>query len=1102
MDSRSATLRLSKAFGAALALSGLLVMIVYWVTLSDCVFPGYPAVLTAEAAGLISPSGVAHPFFSLAARLVAAGPVVALPFRITLFCAVCGVLCGMLLGYLVGRTILRSASEEAGGEGASDLPSQDESDAPDKAPLALSEEVSVYNRKMLSIALIGGVVANLLLVFTAPVWAASVRVDNGVFSLLLELLSFALFPAGIVRCFFVRLSLSAFLFTLGVFESPAFLALAPVYAFFLFKALLFVERRRTFGWCLFVAVAVGMVCAYGAAVQNVADPADYALWPGLLTYARALASHHYYGLRAFLPYRGWLLVLLQVGLPSVVLLFGWPTFFKERSASTLIAIFMVTACVLPGLLHLPFSSASLFLDFGRQPVLSYAILAAAAAMALASCLVIFCGGDSAEAEADDDDARQGIVTNRGLLFKQGFAGTLAGLLLLATIVAPWRGWREVDTRPGMFADQVAREMLNAMHERACLVSNGILDNHLLLQAHQRKQPLTLITLRAKPLAQETEKISRLIGSSPLFEGLNRQRLQNALSIGPARFIMEWLNTDTRAEEQAMISATPELWTACGYRAVPEGLAFGGVRDAKRVLDLDGLIAQNRLFAERCAGLLAERRVDVGMIGILRGVLRMKTGFAANELGIMLEEAGRHEEAFAAYQRAVLADPLNVSAAQNSFALADTQKLYPEQLDVLRNRAKAAWASCLSRSSDLTTILQNYGTVRHPLLYEWQRSVWSARGASEVASDKIRKALTLTERTGAAALIENAWVYQQAGETAKAEASYLAALEQDASNADALSGMCTLNLGKRDVQATEQWLSKARAAGVSEGALLYPTVMVLVLKKDPKQTHALEEATKRVPNDVRYWALLAALLLEQGETQKVEISLVPEMLKAMRVRDHFMAHAIRGMALRKKGPTFYRLARQELFSALDMNAALPDIWNMLLELDIAINNAEFTESDARKCLGIDPDQALANYLMGSLLLSRGRLKESEDFLRRSIEKKPTAAACNDLAENLRLQKRLPEAETFARKALELEPELMPALDTLACVLCDADRNDEAEQVAGKAVIAQPNNPAYQLTLLRTQVKLGDKEGVRQRRQVLSELQSAIPDALLKEMDAMK
>lgn len=101
-------------------------------------------------------------------------------------------------------------------------------------------------------------------------------------------------------------------------------------------------------------------------------------------------------------------------------------------------------------------------------MLSYAILAAAAAMALAACLVIFCGGDSAEAEADDDDARQGIVTNRGLLFKQGFAGTLAGLLL-ATIVAPWRGWREVDTRLGMFADQVAREMLNAMHERARLV---------------------------------------------------------------------------------------------------------------------------------------------------------------------------------------------------------------------------------------------------------------------------------------------------------------------------------------------------------------------------------------------------------------------------------------------------------------------------------------------------------------------------------------------------------------------------------------------------------------------------------------------------------
>jgi tetratricopeptide (TPR) repeat protein len=1101
MDSHPATLRLSKGFWSALALSGLLALTVYYVTLSAGVFPGYPAALTAEAARLIPPSGAAHPIFSLVARLVAAGAAADMPFRINLFCAVCGVLCGMLLGYLTGRAILCSATEEAGGEGTAGLPSLDDADAPDEAPLELSEEISAYNHKVQRIAWIGGVAANLLLAFSAPVWAASVRTDNGVFSLLLALLSFALFPVGAVQGFFVRLTLSVFLFTLGAFESPVFLVLAPGYAFFLLKTLFFVERRKAFAGCLMIAAVAGMACAYSAAIQNTGDPADFARWSGLLAYARALLHHYLYCLRALLPNRGWLLILLQVGFPVIVLLFGWQTLFKDRRASTFIALLLTAACVLPGLLYLPFSSLNLYLDFGRQPVFSYAVLAAAAAMSLSACLAIFCRGDLPDAEVEDDDAGPGIDTSRRLLLAKGFAGTMAGLLLLAALAVPWRGWREVDTRPGMFADRVARELLNAMHGRVCLVSNGVLDNHLLLQAYQMKQPLTLITLRTQPMAKEREMIGRLIATSPLFEGLNRQRLQNALSIGTVRFVMEWLTTDPRAEERVMIFATPELWTACGYRAVPEGLAFGGVRNKDRALDMDGLVAQNRRSAERSAELLSERKGEGGLVGILRGVLRMKTGFAANELGVLLEEAGRHADAFEAYQRAVAIDPMNVSAAQNSFALADTQKLCPAQLDALRNRAKTAWASCLSRSRNLTAILQNYGTVRHPALYAWQRAVWSARGAGEVASDKIRKALTLSERTGAAALIENAWISQQAGETAQAEASYLAVLEQQASNADALLGLCMLMLSKGDTQAAEHWLTKARAAGVSKEALRYPTVMVLVLKKAPERAQALEEATQHSPNDVRYWMLLADLLLEQGEMQKVEFTLVPAMIKAMRVRDHFMAHVIRGMVLRKKGPAFNREARQEMINALNMNAALPEIWNLLLELDLVINNSEFTESDARKCLIIDPDHALANYLTGSVLLSRGALKESEDFLRRSIEKRATSAACNDLGNNLLRQKRAQEAEPYPRKALEMDSTFLPAVDTLACILNDLGRHEEAVRYARQAVDARPDLPAFRLTLLRALVKLGDKAGVSQQVTKLSESLPVLPDDLQKMINAM-
>jgi tetratricopeptide (TPR) repeat protein len=227
-----------------------------------------------------------------------------------------------------------------------------------------------------------------------------------------------------------------------------------------------------------------------------------------------------------------------------------------------------------------------------------------------------------------------------------------------------------------------------------------------------------------------------------------------------------------------------------------------------------------------------------------------------------------------------------------------------------------------------------------------------------------------------------------------------------------------------------------------------------------------------------------------------------MQKALKNPDHFLVHAVRGFLLKKKGRVHFMEARNCLLRALSINAAMPDIWSVLFELDMALGKSEFTEKDTRSLLNIEPEDALANYLMGSVLLSRGKFQESEDFLRRSLAKKATSAASNDLAENLRRQGKLAEAESFAKRALSIEPGLLPATDTLACVLCDAGKHEEAAQHAAKAVAAQPKHPVYQLTLLRIQIKQGDYEGVKERLTVLSGLKTAIPAEIQKEIDTLK
>lgn len=1096
-------LELAKRLWVFLPIPGAVALGAYLLTMSHSVYPGYSATLTAQAAGVIPSSMAAHPLFSWAAHAVAALPVgSSLPLRLNAFSVLCGTLCVMLLYHLAGRLTLFSACEDEGGGGQADLSHQE--DEEDSLPVPkMPPEVDAYNLRMRRIAIAGGVAASLLFTFTAPVWSASTRLDNSIFTLLLALGALSLFPVVNARGSGLRLTLSVFLFVLGLFESAVVWWLLPFYVFLLFRAVMFSPSRGAAGCGIFLGGVAGTLCAVYAFWQNTPDPAAYTLLTAGREYARPLAAHHYYETLAFFPHQGWLLALLQIGVPSVILLFGQQILFKEKRASTLIALFLLVLSGVPGFLNLSFSPYEILTAPSGLPVFGYAVFAVAAAMACAVCLKMICQEDNRDAEdGPDDGAFAQPLEALPHWVTRGLAGGLLAVFCGLLVAAPWRSSSYAGQRQVEFADRLARRMLDEMGTRTCLVSNGLLDNHLLIQAALLKKPLSIITLRSREVPQEIDATRRFISSSPYFEGLNRQRLQNALSLGTVRFVMEWLNADTNMGQRAMIFASPELWSACGYRAVPEGLAFGGIR-AGEAVDVDRLVARNREFSEGLVPLLAEQPGERGGIAFLRAMLRMKAGFAANELGVLLEDESRIQEAYQVYTRAGEIDPMNVSGVVNGYLLATAYGLFPEAQDGLKSKMMASLERYGNSERVFTAILQNHGSIRHPAFYKQQTASWAARGGRATAADKMRKAVALSKRTGVSALVENASVYQHMGDGVQAEASYRAALKEDSAHAGALSGMCMLLIGQSRIPEAEEVLKKAQAAGVSKDVLLYQAILLALLQKDTEKASALlAKATREHPSDLRFWTLQADLLLSQGDTRVVEQQVLPQMQKVLKNKNHFLVHAIRGSLLKEKGERFYKEARLSFLEALALNADLPDIWNALLDLDMRINNPDFTGTDVRNRLRTDPEHALANYLMGALLLANGDVKEAEDFLRRSIERKPTSAACNDLAENLRLQKKLAEAESFARRALELEPGLVPAQDTLACILLDRARYDEAARVAGQAVAAQPNSPLYRLTMLRSQVKLGDKNGVWEQLKKLSETQTAIPDALQKEINAMR
>lgn len=1075
--------------------AGALALVTNLLSLSGDAFPGYSAALVAEAAGLLPPSEAAHPLFALLARQVAAAEVLTLTVRLNLFSALCGTLCAMLLCSLVGKLILFSACEDGGGGERNELMEDLDAVPP------LQPEVEAHNRRIFKIAVSGGLLAAFLLTFLVPTWMSATRLENGSFNLLLALAALSLYPFKYASAKLARLFLSSFLFVLCACESATFLVLSPLVAYLVFMDFVRSPRRDVLVGVVVAAMMAGSLLAGYALLRNTGTLAAATPWALGAALARRMAHHHWSELHALFPKSGWLLVVIQVGIPALILFFGQQLLFKERRPNSLVAVLLVALAAVPSLLNLSISPFFLYQPLGRLPVFGTALLAAALGCVVASCLV-FLSPDDQSADADLSVKLDYTVQRRMNALKGVSVGLLPCILLL-TVATPLRSLRSVSARQGAYADQMAREILETMRGQSCLITSGLLDNHLLVQARMLGRPLTLVAMRSRAHEKEIGAVRRFIEASPIFEGMNRQRLLNALSIGPARFVTEWFNTDKDAGRYAMVLATPDLWTACGYVAVPEGLAFGGAR-AGVTIDTRRLVEQHRAFADRAGACLARQAPEYGRVAGLRALLRMKAGFAANELGVLLEENGAMEEAYAAYARATALDPANVSAAVNAYALTSLRGLHPEAGEALKKRMRNALENAQVKGArDVTWVLQNHGTIRQQAFYSQQSAMWASLGVRSVATAKIRKAQTLAERTGTAALLDNAAVYLQAGDTTKAEGCFLAALERDAANRDALIGMCTLMLGKQQAKDAEKWLKRAAEAGVEPLALSYQSATLAILKSETEQALSLlETATRESPGDLRQWALLADLLLSRGDTQRVERQLLPDMQAALKSADHYLVHAIRGMCLRRKGGGFFREARLSLLSALALNAELPDIWNELLELDLAIGNAAFTETDARKALGIDPDHAFANFLLGSLKLSRGALPESEDFLRRSLEKRPTAAANNDLAENLRQQKRLPEAEAAVRRALEMEPGLAPAQDTLACVFNDMGRFGEAEQGAQKLVSEQPNCPAYQLTLLRAKVGLGKKAEVDRLLKDLEQAKFAIPDSVKKQIAAMK
>ena len=1037
---------------------GALAAVVYGLTLTRGVFPGESAWLMATYSGLEPLELPIHPVWGLIVSWLSSLSVLTLPLRLNLFSAACSVV-SVVLMYRIMTFLVHDV---------------------------IYEEYSVEHAPRVS--LWAGVFSALAFLFAVPVWQAATRLQYQSFDLMLALVAAHLLVVYAQRQWRVLLVVFGLLLGVGIVESVIFIPLAPVFVAFLvyvlWKSGVLSLNRVTWVGALSV-VGLGLYYLFAWRFFKTTD-CEALGFKSVMDVMVTVWKNQIVQLRSGLPKVGWLVLLLMSVVPWVAGgLASFRALNNERSWSQYILHITLTLIVVLGLTNVPFSPWEILKPSGRLPVCSYAMLAMSAGYLVAYWYLLL------KVKRPRRGSGVAVLTKAagdwmGLIL----AYPVAGIVVLCAIVNAF----ECTGSRGDFADRFAKEVLDRMGSRTWLVTDGTLDAHLQIMARQRKMELNLLCLQKDMSPYYLKTMARLIEQKQLFDAGNLQRMKSTLDLGLLPFIQDWFALDKEIEKKAAVFGVPDFWYTAGITPAPEFVFFAGCRDIKAFKDKPLLADYMAFWSAMDKVLPADKTPHDDPTSRLRMNLRRHLGFVANNLGVMLEDLERDKDAYAVYTHVRnKLDPENISALFNRFEMArrgaesthaDKEAIERELKDFVGN---------LKHRYPLWSLSRYYGYVRSPEIFARLGLGWALSGQTGAALAGINRAINLLptdQRLGAMQAM--AAVYALSDDRSKTEAVYQDIIKSDPGNRSAMLGMARLAVQEGALDKAKMWLEKAAKSEDKRGSLGVEWAVIHLMNNDVGRARlALQEATDLQPKNLQAWAMLAMVQLQQNEVEDVEKVLLPKMEGLANTVDNYFIQITRAQVAMKKGKNYQRTAREAFIRASMLRPDIPGVKDMILQLDIAMNDQESAELHARQVLRSSRKHSLANYVMGSLRLQEGAYGEAEDFLRRSVDTKPSAAALNDLAEVLRRIRKFDDAERCARNAVKLNPDLYVAWETLASVLVDAEKDlNEAEQAVRKAQALFDGDLRVRITLARIQLKKGEIERARETLRLLKSRQGEL------------
>jgi len=746
----------------AIALSILAAALALYVgTLAHGAYPGASAQLAVERTGLVPIVLPRHPLWSACVWVVEKIPVGNFALRLNLFSAVCGALAVLLLYRTVAVAVW-----------------------------FLIDESTVSDRRAILAGRLAGVAAAGFLMLSIPFWVVANRAHTGAFDLLLLIgcahLLLRYFETGRFR----DVLLLVLLYSVGLAEFATLIVFAPLLAFTLVYCLWLHETLRPGPIAVLTVVFLAGVSTYFLAAWSFYGSFGYTLreYNGFFDIVWQMWRAQYALITSSLPREGWLIILFVAVVPWLAAL--WVArrgMNDERDRGSAILHIVLTALALAMLFNSRFSPWAI-LGSRRLLVTPYLLSASLYGYLVAYWFLL--------------PSRWLVETGRPVVeFVRRWGGVVTSLPLLGVLA--WAGVRnlpEANARRGGIVDAYAGRVVESLAGRTWLVTDGVLDDHLLLAAYERGIPLRLIN--ASPFANSVY-LKYVAG---MFDD---PQLKNLASLGTLPLLTEWMSTDPEIADKLAVLDAPDLWGNAGFVAVPSGLVYCG-HSAAAPLPSDVAARQRDLWAymEGMRDLGGELPTDLRRY--VDEFLR-HAGVLANNLGVAIESKARDGEAETCYRWARRIAPDNVSALLNLAVMVQQGRAKDADESIRREMERLAEES--KGRYRIWSLSKFYGYVRMPEAFAGLGWAWAQSGQPALARVRMKQALALAgdeNRAGLQRMMAGVLLMQ--GEADQSTAILERLVAENPKDVRSLLGLARAELRRGAFDVAEALLLQAEQAG--------------------------------------------------------------------------------------------------------------------------------------------------------------------------------------------------------------------------------------------------------------------------------------------------